>query len=119
MKEIQLNIPLVDGSAWDVVGFQIGSFAVHTGHNIGDDIWTISHIPTGMNAVNGMCFSKSRAIKIARMLKRVFSDSDMLFVSKCAAILQEDGKLTKEDNLKYQVLYSMMWADRSVSKYAR
>jgi hypothetical protein len=119
MKTVQLSISLVDGRIWNVTGYKVGSFAVHAGNNINENLWTISHIPTGMNAVNGICFSKSRAFKIARMLTRVFSDSDMQFVAACADKFRHNEGLTKEDNFKYQALYAMMWADHTISKYAK
>lgn len=119
MKDIQLEIPLVNGKTWNVMGYPVGSFAVHAGDSGDSDVWTITHIPSMRNVVNGMCFSKSRALKIARMLKRIFSDADMAFVEECAVKLSSGEILSKSDNLKYQALYGMIWADRSISRYAR
>lgn len=119
MKVINLSIPLVNGEMWDVEAFQVGNFAVHLGGHPNENVWTITHIPTKANIVNGICFSKSRAVKIARMIRDTFSDSDMIFIEWCAKKITKGEILSPEDRSAYQSLHNTLWGDRSIGRYAK
>lgn len=55
-------------------GYEVGILAVWKQPN--EDVYSISHIETAANVVAGMCFTKRKAIKIAREMQRIFTPQE-------------------------------------------
>lgn len=55
-------------------GYQVGILAVW--RQTDEDVYGISHIESETNVVAGMCFTKRKAIKIAREMQRIFSPQE-------------------------------------------